>query len=141
MAAARAGEGTGVRRSATTGVETMYAARAVHAGPVAFVARRAAAHRRRRAHLAAASSLARGAGGGLAAALLLTWVARCCINRRVSAIAETAHRYRESDFSRPAAITGAMKSAWSRTCSTTRRGNSVFVSPTWRASARTWTRS
>jgi len=102
MAAARAGEGTGVRRSATTGVETMYAARAVQTGPVAFVrvALPLTAVAERISHLRRLSLV--GLAAGLAAALLLTWVASLLINRRVSAIAETAHRYREGDFSRPA---------------------------------------
>jgi two-component system phosphate regulon sensor histidine kinase PhoR len=102
IAAGRAGEGTGVRRSATTGVETMYAARAVHTGPVAFVrvALPLTAVAERIAHVRRLALV--GLAAGLGAALLFTWIASLLINRRVGAIAETANRYREGDFSRPA---------------------------------------
>jgi len=100
--AARTGEGMASRTSATTGIETRYAAVAVQSGPVAFVriarsltaidARIASVRRRALA----------GLGAGLVAALVLTGVTSVLLNRRLRAVADTAARYRAGDFSRPA---------------------------------------
>ena len=102
MEAAATGEGVAIRRSHTTAIETLYAAVSVRDSPVAFarlalpltaVDERVASVRR----LALVGLLA-----GLVAALLLTWVASFLINRRIRVVADTARRYREGDFSRPA---------------------------------------
>ncbi len=96
-----AGIGTAQRRSATTGMETEYAAAAVRGRSVAFV--RIAipiahieddvAAIRRQALL--------GLAAGVAATIVLLWIVSGPIGRRLGAIAETAQRYRAGDFSRP----------------------------------------
>ena len=100
--AASGGEGVAVRRSHTTGIETLYTAVTVRDSAVAYarlalplttIAERVARVRQ----LALVGLLA-----GLAAALVLTWIASALINRRIGVVAETARRYREGDFSRPA---------------------------------------
>ena len=100
--ALRDGTGVAIRRSVTTGDETMYAAAAVRRGAVRFVrigmpltgiAERIAATRR---------VAWMGLGVGLVAALLLTWATSAWLSRRVQTIATIAHRYRQGDFSRPA---------------------------------------
>jgi two-component system phosphate regulon sensor histidine kinase PhoR len=99
--ALRDGTGVAIRRSVTTGDETMYAAGSVRQGAVRFVrigmpltgvAERVAATRR---------VAWMGLGVGLLAALLLTWATSAWLSRRVRAIAAVAHRYRQGDFSRP----------------------------------------
>ena len=102
--AARAhGEGTAARRSATTGIETQYAAvAAASGGTVAFVrvalplttidVRLAEVRRAAVAGLAA----------GLLATMILTYIASALLNRRIQSVAETALRYRRGDFTRPA---------------------------------------
>ena len=101
-AALQAGEGTAVRLSQTTSVETIYAAVAVSAGPVAFVRvalpLTAVEQRVWRVRRLAVIGL----GAGLAAALLVTWIASLLLNRRLRAVAETAERYKAGDFGRPA---------------------------------------
>lgn len=100
--ALRDGTGVAIRRSVTTGDETMYAAAAVRRGavrvvrigmPLTGVAERIAATRR---------VAWMGLGAGLLAALLVTWATSVWLSRRVQAIATIAHRYRQGDFSRPA---------------------------------------
>jgi two-component system phosphate regulon sensor histidine kinase PhoR len=101
QAALRDGTGVDVRRSSTTGQDTMYAAATVAQGPLRFVriglpltgvdARVATARHMMWVGLAV----------GLAAALVLTWVTSAWLSRRVQAIATLAGRYREGDFSRP----------------------------------------
>lgn len=100
--AGASGEGVAVRRSHTTAVETLYAAVAVRDSPVTYarlalpltaIDERVASVRR----LALVGLLA-----GLVAALLLTSLASFLINRRIRVVADTARRYREGDFSRPA---------------------------------------
>ncbi len=100
--ARRMGEGTFVRLSQTTGVNTMYAAVRVRKGevryarmalPLTVVEERVGAVRR----LALA-----GLGAGLLAALVATAVASRLLNRRLRIVAETARRYTAGDFSRPA---------------------------------------
>jgi two-component system phosphate regulon sensor histidine kinase PhoR len=101
MAAARRGEGTAARRSATTGVETTYAAVAVQHSAVAFV-RVALPLTMVAEHLASVRRWALvGLAAGLATAVVLTWTASILISRRLRAIADVARRYREGDFSRP----------------------------------------
>lgn len=100
--ALRDGTGVAIRRSATTGDETMYAAAAVRQGavrvvrigmPLTGIANRLADTRR---------VAWMGLAVGLVAALLLTWATSLWLSRRVQAIATIAHRYRQGDFSRPA---------------------------------------
>jgi two-component system, OmpR family, phosphate regulon sensor histidine kinase PhoR len=100
--AAQTGEGIAIRRSHTTAIETLYSAVAVRDSPVAFVRlalpltvidQRVSSVRR----LALIGLLS-----GLIAALVLTWLASVLINRRISAVADTAKRYRDGDFTRPA---------------------------------------
>jgi two-component system phosphate regulon sensor histidine kinase PhoR len=101
MAAARRGEGTASRRSATTGVETTYAAVAVQHSAVAFV-RVALPLTMIAEHLASVRRWALvGLAAGLLTAVVLTWTASILISRRLRAIADVARRYREGDFSRP----------------------------------------
>ena len=102
IAAAAHGEGTAARRSATTGIETQYAAVATRSTDVAFVrvalpltAIEVRLAEVRRAALA-------GLGAGLLATLILTFVASALLHRRLQSVAETAQRYRQGDFTRPA---------------------------------------
>ncbi|MCC7009073.1 MAG: PAS domain-containing protein [Acidobacteria bacterium] len=102
VAAGRAGEGLASRTSHTTGVETRYAAVAVHGGPVAFV-RIALPLTAIDARVAAVRRLGvLGFGAGLAAAVVLTGLASVLLHRRLRAVAEAAARYKAGDFSRPA---------------------------------------
>jgi two-component system phosphate regulon sensor histidine kinase PhoR len=100
--AVRAGEGTAIRSSTTTNVETMYAAVTLNQGPVRFV-RLALPLTRIDERVA---SLRRLALVGLAAGLLVafagTALTSVLLNRRLRVIAETATRYMSGDFSRPA---------------------------------------
>jgi two-component system phosphate regulon sensor histidine kinase PhoR len=101
--AALAGDhGQAVRRSATTGIETMYVAVRVSSGPVSVarvalpldtVERRLGTIRRQ----ALIGLLA-----GFSVAVILTWVTSFLLNRRLRAVADTARRYREGDFNQPA---------------------------------------
>lgn len=100
--ALRDGTGVAIRRSVTTGDETMYAAASVRRGAVRFVrigmpltgvAERISATRR---------VAWMGLGVGLLAALLVTWATSVWLSRRVRAIATIARQYRHGDFSRPA---------------------------------------
>jgi two-component system phosphate regulon sensor histidine kinase PhoR len=93
--------GQAVRRSATTGIETMYVAVRVSAGPVAvarvalpldLVEQRLGTIRRQ-----ALTGLLAGAG----VAVVLTWITSLLLNRRLRAVADTARRYREGDFTQP----------------------------------------
>jgi len=100
--ARQTGTGVAIRRSATTGEDTIYAAASVRNGPVRFV----------RIGLPLTSIDERvtttrqlalvGLAVGLVTALLLTWATSAWLSRRVQAIAGIAHRYRQGDFSRPA---------------------------------------
>ena len=100
--AGRDGEGTGERLSQTTGERTLYAAVAVQNSPVAFI-RIALPLTEIDRQVARVRQVALvGLGAGLAAALLLAAIASQRLNRRVRAVAETARRYRDGDFSRPA---------------------------------------
>jgi two-component system phosphate regulon sensor histidine kinase PhoR len=99
--ALQTGVGAAVRRSQTTGVETMYAAASVRNSPVAFV-RAGLPLTSVEQHLAAARRMAWGGlAAGLAAALLLTWATSTWLSRRVQAIAALSARYRQGDFTRP----------------------------------------
>jgi two-component system phosphate regulon sensor histidine kinase PhoR len=101
--AALAGDyGQAVRRSTTTGIETMYVAVRVSSGPVSVarvalpldtVERRLGTIRRQ----ALIGLLA-----GFSVAVVLTWVTSFLLNRRLRAVADTARRYREGDFNQPA---------------------------------------
>jgi two-component system, OmpR family, phosphate regulon sensor histidine kinase PhoR len=102
LAATRVGEGTFARRSHTTGVETEYAAVAVHGGPVAFarvalpltIVNQRVNEVRRLALI--------GLAAGLLTAVISTGITAVLLHRRLRTVAETARRYREGDFSRPA---------------------------------------
>lgn len=95
------GLGTAVRISATTGIETEYAAAAVHGRSIAFVRialpiahiEDEVAAVRRRALL--------GLAAGVIATVGLLWMVSGPIGRRLRAIAEGAARYRAGDFTRP----------------------------------------
>ena len=107
LQAARTGEGTAVRLSHTTGVETRYTAVTVTEGPVAYF-RVALPLTAIDARLSSVRRLALiGLAAGLVAALVLTGIASILLNRRITAVAETARRYRSGDFSRPARDHGA----------------------------------
>jgi len=102
IAARARGEGTATRRSATTDTETQYAAVATRSADVAFVrvalpltAIEVRLAEVRRAALA-------GLGAGLLATMILTFVASALLHRRLQSVAETAQRYRQGDFTRPA---------------------------------------
>jgi two-component system, OmpR family, phosphate regulon sensor histidine kinase PhoR len=101
FAAGQSGEGTAVRHSATIGVDTMYTAVRVLAGPVAVVrvALPLTAVSERVAWIRRLSLV--GLGSGLLVALAVTWVVSSRMSRRVRDVADTARRYREGDFSRP----------------------------------------
>lgn len=102
VAARASGEGLAVRRSHTTAIETLYAAAAVRNSPVAF-ARVALPLTAIDDRIASVRRMALvGLAAGLGAALLLTLIASAIIGRRVQAVAETARRYQDGDFSRPA---------------------------------------
>jgi two-component system phosphate regulon sensor histidine kinase PhoR len=107
IGAGQTGGGTAIRHSATTGVDTMYAAARVTAGPVAVVrvALPLTAVSERVGRIRRLSLV--GLGAGLVVALLVTWVVSSGINRRIRDVADTARRYREGDFSRPARDHGA----------------------------------
>jgi len=101
QAALQTGVGVGVRRSSTTGEDTMYAAARVERGPARIV-------RLGRALTGVETQIAStreyvwlGLAGGLLAALLVTWITSAWLSRRVQAIAALARRYRDGDFSRP----------------------------------------
>jgi two-component system phosphate regulon sensor histidine kinase PhoR len=98
--AARSGEGTGRRTSATTRVDTEYVAVAVRDSTVAFVrvalpltvVERRIGSIRNRALV--------GLAAGLLIALAVTWMTSIFLSRRVAAVADVARRYREGDFTR-----------------------------------------
>ncbi|GMV22985.1 MAG: ATP-binding protein [Vicinamibacterales bacterium] len=95
------GTGVAVRRSATTGDDTMYAAAAVSKGPIRIV-RIGVPLTWIEDRIAATRRLAwTGLGVGLLAALLLTWGTSAWLARRVQAIGALARRYRQGDFTRP----------------------------------------
>jgi two-component system phosphate regulon sensor histidine kinase PhoR len=101
VAALRQGEGRDARRSATTGIETMYVAVKVRAGPVA-IARVALPLDTVNARLGTIRRQALfGFAAGLVVALALTWATSLLLNRRLRVVADTARRYREGDFSQP----------------------------------------
>ena len=95
------GTGAAERQSATTGIETEYAAAAVRGRSVAFVrialpiahVEEDVASVRRQALL--------GLAAGVAATIVFLWIVSGPMGRRLGAIAATAHRYRAGDFSRP----------------------------------------
>src|SRR5262249_46656906 len=98
--AARTGEGTGRRTSATTNIDTEYAAVAVQDSDVAFV-RVALPLTLVEGRIDAVRDRALvGLLVGLVAALLVTWLTSVVLSRRVAAVAEVARRYREGDFGR-----------------------------------------
>jgi two-component system, OmpR family, phosphate regulon sensor histidine kinase PhoR len=107
IAAGQTGEGTAIRHSATTGVNTMYAAARVASGPVAVVriALPLTAVGERVGRIRRLSLV--GLAAGLVVALLVTWVVSSGLNRRIRDVADTARRYREGDFSRSARDHGA----------------------------------
>jgi two-component system phosphate regulon sensor histidine kinase PhoR len=95
------GTGVAIRRSVTTGDETMYAAASVRRGAVRFV-RIGMSLTGIAERISATRSVAwMGLGVGLVAALLVTWGTSVWLSRRVRAIAHIAARYRQGDFSRP----------------------------------------
>jgi two-component system phosphate regulon sensor histidine kinase PhoR len=100
--AGRTGTGTNARVSATTGVETLYAAIRVDHESLAYirvalpltVIENQASEIRRVAILALAA--------GLVIAAVATAAASILLNRRLRAMADAARRYTAGDFSRPA---------------------------------------
>jgi two-component system, OmpR family, phosphate regulon sensor histidine kinase PhoR len=102
VAARDRGEGVATRHSHTTNVDTMYAAVAVRGGPVAYarVALSLSSIEERIAGLRRQALI--GLVAGLGMAVILTGIASALLNRRVRAVAETARRYQDGDFSRPA---------------------------------------
>lgn len=102
LEAARAGEGSGVRHSHTTTVDTLYVAVAVRDSPVAF-ARVALPLAMIEDRIGEVRRLALiGLAAGLIVALALTWTTSVLLNRRIRSVAAAAARYRAGDFSRPA---------------------------------------
>jgi two-component system phosphate regulon sensor histidine kinase PhoR len=100
--ALRDGEGTFVRVSRTTGIETRYVAVRTAGGPVAIV-RLALPMTTIADRIWDVRRLALvGLGAGLVATLLLTTAASLWLNRRLRVVADTARRYAAGDFSRPA---------------------------------------
>ncbi len=100
--ALRSGEGRASRHSNTTGVETIYVAVALRGGPVG-VARVAVSLETVDQRLGTIRRLALiGLLAGWLVALGLTWVTSVLLSRRLRVVADTARRYREGDFSRPA---------------------------------------
>lgn len=94
--------GQAVRRSATTGIETMYVAVRVASGPVA-VARVALPLDTVEQRLGTIRRQALfGLLAGIGVAAVLTWVTSFLLNRRLRVVADTARRYREGDFNQPA---------------------------------------
>jgi len=102
VAARDRGEGIAIRHSHTTNVDTMYAAVEVRGGPIAYarVALSLASIEERIAGLRRQALI--GLMAGLGMAVILTGIASALLNRRVRAVAETARRYQDGDFSRPA---------------------------------------
>jgi two-component system, OmpR family, phosphate regulon sensor histidine kinase PhoR len=100
--AARTGEGEFARLSRTTGVETQYTAVAVRSGPVAFarVALPLTVVNHRIAEVRRLALI--GLAAGLVVAVIATTAASLLLNRRLRVVAETARRYMDGDFSRPA---------------------------------------
>jgi two-component system phosphate regulon sensor histidine kinase PhoR len=97
-----AGMGSARRLSATTGIETEYAAAAVVRGSSVDVVRVALELSALEGQLAAVRQQGLiGLSVGLVAAVLLTWVISRPLGRRLEAIAAAARSYREGDFSRP----------------------------------------
>ncbi len=101
-AAVTSGTGQAVRRSSTTGIETMYVAARVPSGPIA-VARVALPLDTVEQRLGTIRRQAMiGLLAGVSVAVVLTWVTSFLLHRRLRAVAETARRYREGDFNQPA---------------------------------------
>jgi two-component system phosphate regulon sensor histidine kinase PhoR len=99
--ARESGSGTATRRSATTGIETEYAAATVTGRSVAYV--RIAlpiAHIEDEVARVRQEALL-GLGAGVSATIVLLWIVSGPIGRRLGAIADGAARYRAGDFSRP----------------------------------------
>jgi two-component system phosphate regulon sensor histidine kinase PhoR len=101
IAAREHGTGTATRKSATTGIETAYAAAAVRGRSIAFV--RIALPI---AHIEDSVAIVRrqaalGLAAGLGATVVLLWLVSGPLGRRLDAIVEGARRYRASDFGRP----------------------------------------
>jgi len=96
------GRGRATRLSHTTNVETQYVAVAVRDSSIA-VTRLALPLTVIEDRVASVRKLALiGLAAGLGAAVLLTWGASILLNRRISAVASAAARYRAGDFSQPA---------------------------------------
>jgi two-component system phosphate regulon sensor histidine kinase PhoR len=100
MEARARGVGTSQRLSATTHIQTEYAAAAVHGRSVAFV-RVALPIANVEQQVNGIQQALIGLGAGVAATVVLLWIASGPLGRRLSEIAETAGRYRAGDFSRP----------------------------------------
>jgi two-component system phosphate regulon sensor histidine kinase PhoR len=101
IAARDAGTGTAVRQSATTGVETEYAAAAVHGRTIAFV-RIALPIAHVDEEVAAVRQKALlGLAAGVGATVVFLGIVSGPIGRRLRAVADGAERYRAGDFSRP----------------------------------------
>ena len=101
LAVAESGSGVAVRRSRTTGIETMYAAVAVD-DPAVAVIRLALPLTEVRNRLGLIRPVAAiGLTTGLLAAGVLTWMASGLLSRRIRDVADAAARYRAGDFSGP----------------------------------------
>ena len=102
LAALAGDHGQAVRRSTTTGTDSMYVAVRVPTGPVAF-ARVALPLDSIEGRLGAIRRQALvGLLAGVSVAIVLTWVTSFLLHRRLRAVADTARRYREGDFNQPA---------------------------------------
>jgi two-component system phosphate regulon sensor histidine kinase PhoR len=101
-AALQSGEGTAIRPSTTTNVDTMYAAVRLEQGPVRFV-RLALPLTRIDERVGDLRRMALvGLVAGLLVALTGTAITSVLLNRRLRVISEAATRYVAGDFSRPA---------------------------------------
>ncbi|MDA1307916.1 MAG: ATP-binding protein [Acidobacteria bacterium] len=100
QAALDTGTGVAIRRSVTTGENTLYAAALVTRGPARIVRLGRPLTGVETQVASTRQYVGLGLAGGLLAAVLLTWVTSTWISRRVQAIAALARRYRDGDFSR-----------------------------------------
>ena len=80
-------------------------------------------------------------GAGLAVALVLTWIASAFLSRRIRIVADTAAAIQRGDFSRPARDHGHDEIGTVANVLDDTARELGAGSRTWRASARTWTRS
>jgi len=101
QAALATGSGVSIRRSSTTGSQTMYAAARVSEGPIRIVRLGLPLTGVDEQIADARRFVWMGLAVGLVAALLLTWGTSAWLSKRVQAIAGVARQYRAGDFSTP----------------------------------------